>query len=570
MTTDPVRVRAVTYARYSTDNQREQSIEDQQRNTRAYIEKQGWQLVGEYSDAAVSGATTARPGHQHMLRDAEAKRFDVIVVDDSSRLGRELADFLLLVRKLKGLGIRAIGISDGYDSFAKTAKMQAVMFGFVNDAYREGIRDKVRRGLTGNIKKGLSAGGSLYGYRNVPIEDPTEKDEYGRPVIVAVRKEIDPEQAAWVLKAFTWYGIDGLSSREIVKRLNAAGVPSPRGGTWSFSAIYGDAKRGIGFLNQELYRGRIVYNRSTFESVYDDPANPGRKRRKRIERPESEWTTHDVPELRIVPEDIWNAVKARQQRTFARSAELRKAGKHGAGGAPRFILSGIIKCTCGANYVIAGPNSYLCANNRNKGTCSNSRRVPRVPLEQAILGALARDLFIREHLQAFRERAEAFKAERKRQERAARQRMKDIDGEIANLISALKMGIVTPTVKAELLALEEEKARLEARPGDIEEEELLPLVEQWRRRLGQLEADQVAKLRSMISSITAGVVLVEPSADGSTRVRLRGSWMGLYSVLGRLPPESGFTDFSKLESRELPAKLELVAPGGFEPPTQGL
>lgn len=85
-------LRAVIYARYSSDHQREASIEDQLEVCRRYAERQGWKIVEVYADQALSGASRFRPAFQQMLADAEQRRFDVIVVEALDRLSRKLAD----------------------------------------------------------------------------------------------------------------------------------------------------------------------------------------------------------------------------------------------------------------------------------------------------------------------------------------------------------------------------------------------------------------------------------------------------------------------------------------------
>lgn len=85
-------MRAVIYARYSSENQREASIEDHLEVCRRYVERQGWKLTGTYEDAAISGASRFRPGFTRLLADAETRRFDVVVCEAVDRLGRKLAD----------------------------------------------------------------------------------------------------------------------------------------------------------------------------------------------------------------------------------------------------------------------------------------------------------------------------------------------------------------------------------------------------------------------------------------------------------------------------------------------
>lgn len=95
----------------------------------------------------------------------------------------------------------------------------------------------------------------------MPIESQTRKDQFGRPEIEAVRLEIEPEEAKWVRKIFEWFA-DGHSPRWIARELNRSGVPSSGDKTWAGSAIYGSNKRGRGLLNNEIYIGKRIWNRT--------------------------------------------------------------------------------------------------------------------------------------------------------------------------------------------------------------------------------------------------------------------------------------------------------------------
>jgi DNA invertase Pin-like site-specific DNA recombinase len=91
------------------------------------------------------------------------------------------------------LGRAVVGVSDDYDSDAKGHKIQATMRGLMNDIFLDDLKAKTHRGMAGQALKGFSAGSRVYGYRRVPIEDPTKQDDFGRPKIVAVKREIDED-----------------------------------------------------------------------------------------------------------------------------------------------------------------------------------------------------------------------------------------------------------------------------------------------------------------------------------------------------------------------------------------
>jgi DNA invertase Pin-like site-specific DNA recombinase len=278
--------RAAFYGRYSSENQREASIEDQYRNCERYAARDGWQIVERYKDMAITGSTTDRPGYLAMLRDAKAKRFDVLLVDDLSRLSRDSVETETARRRLVHWGIRMIGVSDGFDSALKNHKMLSGFRGILNEVYLDDLRDKTCRGMTGQVLKGFHVGGRPYGYRLVPEFDPTRQDPYGQPFRIGTRLEIHPDQASWVKWIFEQYA-DGWSPLKIVEELNRRHVPPPgvnfrrrstRPPTWCASALHGDVHQGTGMLNNHLYIGEYVWNRCRWgkDPETENTANPTR------------------------------------------------------------------------------------------------------------------------------------------------------------------------------------------------------------------------------------------------------------------------------------------------------
>src|SRR5690606_3887343 len=268
-------VHVAAYARYSSDAQREASLEDQLRNCRQYAARMGWPEPVVYTDAAVSGARNDRPGYLRLL--ADAPRFDVILVDDLTRLSRDSVEATKATRRLTFAGVRVIGVSDGLDTGRKGHKAEVGLRGLMGELYLDDLREKTHRGLMCRALDGASAGGLPYGYR----------------VSATGQREIREDQAEIVRPIYAEY-LAGRSPREIVAGLNRDRVPSPRGRTWAASAVAGDVRRGIGILANPIYAGRQVWNRSRWVK------HPDTGRRVRQERPQSEWVVTEHPELAIV------------------------------------------------------------------------------------------------------------------------------------------------------------------------------------------------------------------------------------------------------------------------------
>src|SRR4051812_16209465 len=114
-------IRAVVYARYSTDRQTESSIEDQLRVCRDFITSRGWTAIAEHSDRGISGAALGnRPGLKAAFEQLVAG--DALIVNDLSRISRS-QDLAPLLARLRHRGVRVIGVQDNFDSETRTARM---------------------------------------------------------------------------------------------------------------------------------------------------------------------------------------------------------------------------------------------------------------------------------------------------------------------------------------------------------------------------------------------------------------------------------------------------------------
>jgi DNA invertase Pin-like site-specific DNA recombinase len=132
-------VNAVIYSRFSTDRQNESSIADQVRVCREYAERQGWTVSEAYEDQGISGAALGnRPGVLRLQEAALARRLDVVLVTDLSRLSRSQGDLSKMIDRLVAKGVRVIGVQDGYDSARRGHKLQAGLSGIIGEALGDG------------------------------------------------------------------------------------------------------------------------------------------------------------------------------------------------------------------------------------------------------------------------------------------------------------------------------------------------------------------------------------------------------------------------------------------------
>jgi site-specific DNA recombinase len=285
-------LRVAVYARYSNDSQNEASIEDQLRLCRQRVEQEGWQLEQIYRDAAISGASTFRPGYKAMLAAAKEGGFDIVLAEALDRLSRDQEDIAGLFKRLSFAGIQIITLAEG-----EITELHIGLKGTMNALFLKDLAAKTRRGLQGRVAAGKSAGGQCYGYK--PLRQTNAQGEPMRG-----DRTIDKGEAAVIDRIFRMFA-DGYSPVAITKSLNADSTPGPEGRAWRDTTVRGHAARGTGILRNELYVGRLIWNRMHFVK---DPSTG--KRVSRMNPPE-QWVTEDVPHLRIIDQDLWTRVQTR-------------------------------------------------------------------------------------------------------------------------------------------------------------------------------------------------------------------------------------------------------------------
>ncbi|MCU4161631.1 recombinase family protein [Acidiphilium sp. AL] len=357
------------YARYSSENQRDASIEDQLRLCRLHAEKQSWTIVDSYTDRAISGASLLRPGIQELIQDATRGRFEIVLAEAMDRLSRDQEDIAGLFKRMQFGGVRIVTLSEG-----DVTHLHIGLKGTMNALFLKDLADKVRRGLRGRVEHGKSGGGNAYGYDVVKKfaanGDPVRGD-----------RTINEAESSIIRRIFEDYA-GGKSPKRIATELNRDRIKAPSGGDWGFSTINGNLKRGNGILNNEMYIGRLVWNRQRF---IKDPDTG-----KRVSRmnPQSEWITLDVPELRIIDQDLWDQAKARQ-RSVKADRETGDSNRLHERQRGKYLLTGLTKCgSCGGGYSMVSADLVGCSTARNKGTCDNRLNIRRNQLEARVLTAL--------------------------------------------------------------------------------------------------------------------------------------------------------------------------------------
>jgi len=315
---------------------------------------------------------------------ARKGEFDVVLVDDLSRLARDNYLMLSIIAELHFEGIRVISVADGLDSTDEESTLAIQVRGIFNELQLRDLKKKTLRGQIGQKERGFFVGEKTFGYRSVPVGE-MRMDKKGRPRPEGYKMEIEPKEAAVVLRIFTSYA-DGTPLTRIVKTLNEEGVPG------AIRAAKGWSPATISrILDSEKYAGRWVWNKT--ESRRD----PKTGRRRRFDKPESEWLVREDEELRIVPAELWKAVRERRtqmHRTWPGGKGKRGFSKEQGSRQKQFpthLLAGSMVCGCcgGTIAQVSGKSGgYYGCLAATKGACDNKTLVRRTLAEKVILDAI--------------------------------------------------------------------------------------------------------------------------------------------------------------------------------------
>jgi site-specific DNA recombinase len=528
--------RAVVYARASTQEQAERGLScpSQIREARELAEAEGFTVVAEFVDDGYSGNETNRPAYQKMLRAARAREFEFIVAHNLDRLWRNEGEQATQLEDLRYHGTHVVTGCRIDTRMGEDVNMLLAVRGAI--AAQEGRRTaaRVHRVHKTFAIEGTSTGGRSYGIVPESLSPTGER-------------VIDREQAKWVRFIFEKYA-DGKSPRKIAAELNARGVPSPgatwkrasrrRDAKWLSSTIYGDPARWSGILHNELYRGVMIWNRSQSKK------KPRSGVRTFVRRDEKEVIRTAVPHLRIIDDELWNRVRAREawvrehigdriKKALARGASKRDAAQFARRGLQfskvRYALSGLLKCHgCGASLVITGTHQcYVCASNTNGGraACANRARLRRTELETRFFTGFAAELAQEKYDRLFEAETRALlrAVERAPDAGKARTRVKELEVKISRLVDAIADGdlVADPAFKKRLADLRQEHAAANSAAtvtrGVVEQ--ILPnALKRYRglvRDLPATAARDPAAGREALREVLGGEsIVLRPTRDG--------------------------------------------------------
>ncbi|MEO3112490.1 recombinase family protein, partial [Turicibacter sanguinis] len=315
---DDTSLKAVAYCRFSSSNQREESIDAQLRAITRYIENSDgkYRFIDQYIDMALTGTNTDRPNFQRMLEDAKKGLFDVVIVHKMDRFSRNVRDTLNIESELAQYGVKIISVIEQFSDTPEGQLQQIIQLG-VSQYYSSNLAREVMKGLRENAYKCLHNGGlPPLGY---------DVDSITKQYII---NEKEAESIRIIFKKF----LEGWSYRELAEYLNVLGYRTKIGNKFSANSSFYD------ILVNSKYKGEYVFGRSLSK-----PKQPGMKRSHRKNKDESEIIRVPNGLPAIIDEGTFEQV----QKLLASRQRSKGASK----AKEVYLVSGLIECgECGSAY----------------------------------------------------------------------------------------------------------------------------------------------------------------------------------------------------------------------------
>lgn len=440
----PKQINVVVYARFSSENQRDESIDSQLRAAKQFCKQKNYQIIEHYIDRAKSATTDKRPEFQRMIKDSEDGLFEYVIVHKLDRFSRDKYDSIRYKTKLKNNGIKVISILENLDDSPESIILESVIEGMA-EYYSKNLSREVQKGLRENAYKCKHTGGlPPLGYNVNPISK---------------KYELNQEEAKAVKMIYQMY-LEDYTSGNIIKKLNELGYRTKKNSEWTKNSL-------ISILRNEKYTGVYIYNRSAAKDNRGKRNNHKAKSAEEIIRNEG-----GMP--KIIDAEIFEQVRVKM--------EERKKSPSQAMTRTTYLLSGLVKCECGHSMHgnvrrakrknINGEKtkppyvSYRCGCRKTKSSivCNNTE-IRKEYLEEYVMSELEKmivsDNAIQEIVNIVNNYSENKISEKEEVKKRLEVGKNEIEKRIGNIIKAITMGFASMELKSELEKLEEEKSRLE-------------------------------------------------------------------------------------------------------------
>lgn len=400
---------AVIYARYSSDSQREESIEGQLRECREYAERNNMTIVGTYIDRALSAKTADRPEFQHMIKDSAKELFEIVLVWKLDRFSRDRYDSAHYKHILKKNGVKVVSAKEHISEGPEGIILEAMLEGYA-EFYSAELSEKIHRGQKENALKGKNNGGG------VPLGYLLDKK--------AQKLVIDPTTAPLVVEVFEKYA-DGKSVRSIVEDFNARGLKTKRGQPFNINSF-------SSLLKNRKYIGEYRYQDVVIEG--------------------------GVPA--IVPEDLFNRVQERMEKNRHAPAMAKAkedyllTTKLFCGKCERMMVGESGKSHTGAMHYY-----YKCSGAKRLKDC-DKKAVRKDWIERVVVRLTMQRVMDEEKINRLIDAILVMQEQEDTTTPALRSQLAETESSIGNILKAIEQGIFTPSTKQRLDELEARKEEI--------------------------------------------------------------------------------------------------------------
>ena len=454
-------MKAVIYARYSSDNQREESIEGQIRECTAFAEKNDLTILKHYIDRAYSARTDHRPAFQEMIKDSDKHLFDMVIVWKLDRFSRDRYDSARYKVLLKKNNVRVVSATEVISSGADGILLESVLEGFA-EYYSADLAEKVTRGMTENALKCKFNGGSM------PIGYVIDEEQHF---------QIDPLTAPFVLEAFKRY-IEGATMKELIDFFNEKGIKNKSGGDINYNSIQR-------MLNNRRYIGEYAFR----DIVVPD----------------------GIPA--IVPKELFDRVQAKLAKN-KKSPARHKAEED-------YLLTTKLFCGCCGAYMCGESGKgrsgevhryYKCVSIKKRRTICNKKSVRKDWIEDIVVNATMKMLMSDTTIDAIVSALMTLQDAENVNLPLYEKQLKETNVAINNLLNAIQAGILNRSTKERFDQLEATRDELEnkiaaeklAKPR-ITEEQLRFFLDRFRK----LDVRQLSHRRMLIDTFINAVFLYD-------------------------------------------------------------
>lgn len=450
----------VIYARYSSDNQREESIEGQLRECNAFAQRNDIQIVGTYIDRAFSARTDNRPDFQRMIKDSANSSFDTVIVWKLDRFARNRYDSALYKSFLRKNGVKVISATEVIADTAEGVLLESLLEGLA-EYYSADLAEKVIRGLTENALKCKFNGGTL------PLGYTIDSEQHF---------QVDPLTAPAVLEAFKRYA-EGITMTEIAEEMNAKGLRSVFGG-----------KIGVDMVTRMLKNRRYIG-----EYKFRDIIHP-----------------HGIPA--IIPQELFDSVQRRM------ATNKKAPAKHKA--EDEYLLTTKLRCGKCDRFMVGesgkSKNStvyryYKCVGVKQHKGC-DKKTVRKDWIEDFVVKQIEKVLSDDALLEKIADTIMEIQSRENTVLPILRKQYADLQRGIDNLLNAIQQGIVTPSTKQRLEDLENQMSDISVQI--IKEEMSKPLLTKnqilfWFHRLRKYNSHRLDHKRRLIDSFINAIYLYD-------------------------------------------------------------